>query len=283
MSLPEFNHLEAFDVSVENAIAHIQLKRGKALNTMNSAFWRDLPEVVRALDNSGEVRVIVLSSTGKHFTAGMDLEVFANLGGQADAEEGRRAEALRRLVLKLQDAFNVLEQARMPVLSAIQGGCIGGGVDMVCATDARYCTEDTFFVVKETQLGIVADLGTLQRLPRLIPDGLARELAYTSRKMSAQEALQAGLVNAVFPDQAAMLEAVMATAQSIAANSPLTVAGTKAMFNYGRDHGVSDSLQYMATWQAGMFRTTDLFESMQAGAEKRDAEYLPLESLEIKL
>ena len=283
MSLPEFNHLEACDVSVENAIAHIQLKRGKALNTMNSAFWRELPEVVRALDNSGEVRVIVLSSTGKHFTAGMDLEVFANLGGQAEAEEGRRAEALRRLVLKLQDAFNVLEQARMPVLSAIQGGCIGGGVDMVCATDARYCTEDTFFVVKETQLGIVADLGTLQRLPRLIPDGLARELAYTSRKMSAQEALQAGLVNAVFPDQAAMLESVMATAQSIAANSPLTVAGTKAMFNYGRDHGVSDSLQYMATWQAGMFRTTDLFESMRAGAEKRDAEYLPLESLEIKL
>ena len=218
MSLPEFNHLEACDVSVENAIAHIQLKRGKALNTMNSAFWRELPEVVRALDNSGEVRVIVLSSTGKHFTAGMDLEVFANLGGQAEAEEGRRAEALRRLVLKLQDAFNVLEQARMPVLSAIQGGCIGGGVDMVCATDARYCTEDTFFVVKETQLGIVADLGTLQRLPRLIPDGLARELAYTSRKMSAQEALQAGLVNAVFPDQAAMLESVMATAQSIAAN-----------------------------------------------------------------
>lgn len=283
MNLPELQNLQAFTVSVENYVAHLQLKRPDEFNSMNSAFWTELPSIVRALDNSAEVRVIVLSSTGKHFTAGMDLSVFANIGGRFEAEEARRAEALRRLVLELQDCFNVLEQARMPVLSAVQGGCIGGGVDMICASDSRYCTEDSFFVVKETQLGIVADLGTLQRLPKLIPEGLARELAYTSRKMLAQEALTAGFVNAVYSDQASMLEAVMAIARTIAANSPLTISGTKAMFNYARDHGVSDSLNYMATWQAGMFRTADLQEAMAAAGEKREAKFQPLEKLEIDI
>ena len=283
MNLPELQNLQAFEVSVESYVAHLQLKRPDQFNSMNSAFWTELPSIVRALDNSTEVRVIVLSSTGKHFTAGMDLGVFANIGGRFEAEEARRAEALRRLVLELQDSFNVLEQARMPVLSAVQGGRIGGGVDMICASDNRYCTEDSFFVVKETQLGIVADLGTLQRLPKLIPEGLARELAYTSRKMLAQEALTAGFVNAVYPDQASMLEAVMAIARTIAANSPLTVSGTKTMFNYSRDHGVSDSLNYMATWQAGMFRTADLQEAMTAAGEKREAKFLPLEKLDIDI
>jgi enoyl-CoA hydratase len=283
VNLPELQNLQAFEVSVENYVAHLQLKRPDEFNSMNSAFWTELPSIVRALDNSTEVRVIVLSSTGKHFTAGMDLGVFANIGGRFEAEEARRAEALRRLVLELQDSFNVLEQARMPVLSAVQGGCIGGGVDMICASDSRYCTEDSFFVVKETQLGIVADLGTLQRLPKLIPEGLARELAYTSRKMLAQEALTAGFVNAVYPDQASMLEAVMAIARTIAANSPLTVSGTKTMFNYSLDHGVSDSLNYMATWQAGMFRTADLQEAMTAAGEKREAKFLPLEKLDIDI
>lgn len=283
MNIPELAQLEAFEVTCDNSIAHITLKRPDEYNSMNKAFWAELPMIVRALDNTAEVRAIVLSSTGKHFTAGMDLGVFAGMAQGEQVEDARAAEALRRLVLHLQDSFNALEQVRIPILSAVQGACIGGGVDMICATDSRYCTEDSYFVVKETQLGIVADLGTLQRLPKLIPEGLARELAYTSRKFTAKEALQAGFVNAVFPDQASMLEAVMGVAQSITANSPLTVAGTKHVLNYSRDHSVSDALEYMATWQAGMFRPTDLQEAMMAGAEKRDAQFQPLETLNIEL
>lgn len=283
MKLPELENLEAFSVSIENHIAHLTMIRPDAYNTMNSAFWQELPKIVRAIDNSAAARVIVLSSTGKHFTAGMDLSVFSGLSNRFEVEEARSAEALRRWVKQLQHTFNVLEQARMPVLSAVQGGCIGGGVDMICAGDIRYCTEDSFFVVKETQLGIVADLGTLQRLPKIIPEGLARELAYTSRKLSAQEALTAGLVNAVYADQQSMLTAVMGIATAIAANSPLTVAGSKVMFNYGRNHGVDEGLDYMATWQAGMFRLADLQEAMSAVAQKRDADYLPLEPMDFEL
>lgn len=283
MKLPELENLEAFSVSIENHIAHLTMIRPDAYNTMNSAFWQELPKIVRAIDNSAAARVIVLSSTGKHFTAGMDLSVFSGLSNRFEVEEARSAEALRRWVKQLQHTFNVLEQARMPVLSAVQGGCIGGGVDMICAGDIRYCTEDSFFVVKETQLGIVADLGTLQRLPKIIPEGLARELAYTSRKLSAQEALTAGLVNAVYADQQSMLTEVMGIATAIAANSPLTVAGSKTMFNYGRNHGVDEGLDYMATWQAGMFRLADLQEAMSAVAQKRDADYLPLEPMDFEL
>ncbi|MFB1002073.1 MAG: enoyl-CoA hydratase-related protein, partial [Pseudomonadales bacterium] len=189
MTLPEFDNLKAFNVSIENNIAHLQLKRAEQFNSMNSDFWEELPRIVKAIDHASAARVIVLSSTGKHFTAGMDLDVFAHLGQRFDLEPGRCAEALRRWVIQLQDILNVLEECRMPVLSAVQGGCIGGGIDMIAATDCRYCTADSFFVVKETQLGILADLGTLQRLPKLIPEGLARELVYTSRKMLADEAL----------------------------------------------------------------------------------------------
>ena len=183
-------------------------------------------------------------------------------------------------VLELQDAFNTLENARMPVLVAIQGACIGGGVDMVCAADSRYCTADAFFVVKETALAMTADLGTLQRLPHLIPQGLARELAYTSRKFKANEALKTGFVNQVFETQQEMLDEVMAIAGQIARQSPMAVAGTKEMINYSRDHGVAESLRYMATWQAGMFSSSDLQQAMQAQMEKRDAAFEGLQPLE---
>ena len=283
MTLPEFDNLNAFNVSIENNIAHLQLKRAEQFNSMNSDFWEELPRIVKAIDHASAARVIVLSSTGKHFTAGMDLDVFAHLGERFDLEPGRCAEALRRWIIKLQDTLSVLEQCRMPVLSAVQGGCIGGGIDMIAATDCRYCTADSFFVVKETQLGILADLGTLQRLPKLIPEGLARELVYTSRKMLADEALSAGFVNAVYPDQESLLDAVMAVAKAIAANSPLVVAGTKEMLTYGRNHGVDDGLNYTATWQGGMFRMADLSEAMTATHERRDGDYASLESLDFKI
>jgi len=183
------------DISVTDHIAHVKLNRPDALNAMNTDFWQELPAAIRKIDQEAEARVIVISSTGKHFSAGMDLAVFTS--GNAipmSGDPSRMAENLRRAVLELQEAFNVLENARIPVLTAIHGGCIGGAVDMICASDSRYCTEDAFFTIKETQLGMTADLGTLQRLPHLVPHGIVRELAYTGRKFDAQEAKDIGLM-----------------------------------------------------------------------------------------
>jgi enoyl-CoA hydratase len=241
--------------------------------SMNPAFWHELPNAVRSIDQHSAARVIVISSLGKHFSAGMDLSVFTQMGKDFGGEPARRGEKFRRSVLELQDSFNALEQVRMPVLVAIQGGAIGGAVDMICACDSRYCTEDAFFTIKETEIGMTADVGTLQRLPHLIPQGLVRELAYTGRNWGAQEALAQGFVNQVFADQEAMLKAVMKIASKIAMHSPMAVAGCKEMINYTRDHSVADSLNYMATWQSGMFQMPDIQEAMTAQQQKRMPEY----------
>lgn len=268
---------QTFSLSVDDRIAHLQLNRPEAYNSLNRAFWHEFPEAVRALDVAAEARVLVISSNGKHFSAGMDLEVFSKPDPELfNGEAGRRAEAMRRLVTQLQACFNVLEEIRMPVLTAVQGGCIGGALDLVCASDTRYCTEEAFFVVKETELGMTADLGTLQRLPLLIPPGLARELAYTARKFPAHEALASGLVNQVFPDPSTMLDTVMDIARQIASRSPLAVAGCKQMINYSRDHSMADSLEYMATWQAGMFQPTDMMQTFAAKMSGEMPKFEPL-------
>lgn len=263
-----------FNLSIEKHIAHIQLNRPEQLNSMVPAFWRELPQAVAEIDRGAAARVIVISSTGKHFSAGMDLAVFANGGLEAEAELGRKQEALRHLVIELQETFSSMENSRIPVLIAIQGGAIGGAVDMATAADCRYITEDGFFTVYETKIGMTADVGTLQRLPKLIPEGLARELAYTGRRMYADEALRCGLVNKVFADQEAMISGVMEIAKEIAENSPLAVSGCKEMINYTRDHSTADSLRYMSIWQTGMFQPqTDMMEAFTAKAEKRPGNF----------
>ena len=270
-ALPEYR---SFDVAVENHIAHVQFSRPESMNSMNKDFWLELPRCLRDIETGTDARVVVISSTGKHFSAGMDLSVFSDADAVPMAgDPGRMAENLRRVVLQLQDCLSVLEQVRMPVLVALQGGCVGGALDLVCAADSRYCSQDAFFTIKETSLGMTADVGTLQRLPKLMPQGLVRELAYTGRNFSAWEAAEQGLVNRVYDDAESMLAGVMEIAKEIAGNSPLAVLGCKEMLNYSRDHSVEDSLKYMATWQAGMFRHDDMMLSFQAKANKQQAEY----------
>ncbi|MCG7201232.1 crotonase/enoyl-CoA hydratase family protein [Marinobacter pelagius] len=265
---------QSFSVDVSHYIAHVQFKRPDELNTMNKAFWLELPQCMREIEANSDARVIVISSTGKHFSAGMDLGVFSDPKSvPMSGDPGRMAENLRRVVMQLQDTLTSLEKVRLPVLAAVHGGCIGGALDLVCAADSRYCTEDAYFTIKETELGMTADVGTLQRLPKLIPEGVVRELAYTGRKFDAQEAHRLGFVNTVFESHEAMVEGVMEIAARIAANSPLAVTGCKEMINYSRDHSVEDSLKYMATWQAGMFRPTDMMKSFQAKAQKQSPDY----------
>ena len=278
-----------FDVEIADNIAHLTLKRGDELNTMVPEFWRELPEIIRYIDANAKARAIVISSTGKHFSAGMDLSVFTSggsVGTSAAAspqERGRVRANLRTSLIDLQETFSLLERARMPVLIAIQGGCVGGAVDMASACDCRYATEDAFFVIQEINLGMTADLGTFPRLCHLMPEGMVRELAYGGRRLPAQRALELGLVNAIFPARDAMLAHVMSVAKDIAEKSPLAVHGSKVMINYARDHATADTLDYLSTWQAGMYNPeTDMRESFMAKQERRApqfADLLPLKKV----
>ncbi|MEZ5309046.1 MAG: crotonase/enoyl-CoA hydratase family protein [Microthrixaceae bacterium] len=267
---------ECFDVTISDKVAHIQLKRPDVYNSMIPSFWNDLPRIVDEIDAQATARAIVVSSTGKHFTSGMDLSVFTGgsvaTGGGA-TEMGRQRSALWMLVQKLQDSFSCFENARMPVLAAIQGGCIGGGIDMVTAADMRYCSKEAFFCIQEINIGMTADVGTLQRLPKLIPEGVAREMAYTGDRLPAQRALEIGLVNQVFSDHDSLVSGVLDIAGRIAKRSPLAIWGTKEMINYGRDHSVADGLRHIAGWQTGMFQPADMLEEFTAKGEKRDPDF----------
>jgi enoyl-CoA hydratase len=265
-----------FEVDLVGKVARIEMKRPEAFNSMVPEFWTELPAIIEEFDDGGEARAIVISSTGKHFTAGMDLAVFGS-GGESGAagktEMGRLRAQLRRNILHLQESFNCIDRARMPVLAAIQGGCIGGGVDLISACDMRYCTRDAFFCIQEINIGMTADVGTFPRLPHILPQGLVRELAYTGRRLQADEARTAGLVNNVYDDHEALLAGVMDVAEEIAARSPLAVWGSKEMLNYARDHTIADGLDYIATWQTGMFQPSDMAEAFTAKREKREANF----------
>ena len=270
---------ECFRVEVIDKVGLVTMIRPGKANSMIPSFWTELPAIVDELSNAGNVRAMVLAAEGKNFCSGMDLEVFGSndtVGGSGATTKGhrsRRNERFRSTALKLQDTFTAMERARMPVLSAIQGACVGGGIDMVSATDMRYTTENAWFSIHEINIGMTADVGTLQRMPKLVPEGIVRELAYTGRRWTAQEAKAAGFVNEVYPDHETLLDAVMNVAGEIASKSPMAVWGTKQTMHYTRDHSVADGLEFIANWNAGMFDTDDMAEAFTASIEKRSAEF----------
>lgn len=259
-----------FTLEIADHIAHIRFNRPDKANSMTMEFWKELPEAIDRISNDAEARVIVISSEGKHFTSGMDVSVF--MSGALDADGPNThvsAEAFRYKIKALQQSFSCLERARQPVLAAIQGGAIGAGVDLVTACDCRYASEDAFFAVQETAIGMTADVGTFPRLVRLIPEGWARQMAYTAERLPAAKAKEIGLVNEMFETHEALLDGVMAIARKIAAHSPLAVSGCKTMANYARDHSTADALDYVSVWNAAMLRPDDIKEAFIARGEKR--------------
>lgn len=264
----------AFSVELADNIAHVQINRPEKINAMNAAFWSEIIEIFQWIDDTDEARVVVLSGNGKHFSSGIDLMMLAGVANELGKDVGRNARLLRRKILNLQASFNAVDNCRKPVLAAIQGYCLGGAIDLISACDMRYAAEDAQFSIKEIDIGMAADVGTLQRLPRIIGDGMLRELAYTGRTFGAEEARSMGLVNRVYSDKDTLLEGVFGIARDIAAKSPIAVTGTKEMISYMRDHRIDDGLEYVATWNAAMLQSTDLRVAMAAHMSKQKPEFL---------
>ncbi len=270
--------LTCFSLTTNNHVAHLVLNKPEAMNTMHPTFWRELDAVLTHLHHDGAARALFISSTGKHFSAGMALETFAGAIQMDDnSPEGRAA--IFDMLGDMQATFTKLETLRIPVIAAIQGGCIGGAVDMVTACCIRYATPQSFFCIQEINIGMVADVGTLQRLPKLIPLAVVKELAYTGRRLSADRALQYGLVNAIFDTEEAMLAAALQCAAEIASKPPVAIWGTKQAIHYARDHSVDDALKQMGWLQGAIWSNRHVMESVKAMKTKGAGDFPALQPL----
>ena len=268
---------KSFKVGISDHVANLILSRPDELNTMSRDFWVELGDVLEEINKNSEVRVVVMSSTGKHFCAGMDLSAFSNgvdnIPDEKKPDHARIGEAVYRVAKELQGYITSLEKIRVPVIAAIHGGCNGGAVDLVTACDIRLASKDAFFCIQEINIGMAADVGTLQRLPKIIPDSKMREMAYTGRRMYADEAKETGLVSDTYESQEEMLAAANELAKVIASKSPVAIYGLKAVMNYSRDHSVSEGLEYNALWSGAMLSQKDMTEAITANMEKRDASF----------
>lgn len=267
------NEYKAFRVELADKVAQVVIDRPEKINAMNADFWAEIIDVFRWVDDTDEVRVVVLSGAGPHFSSGIDLQLLAQVGAQLGKDVGRNAERLRRKILSLQASFNAVDHCRKPVIAAIQGYCLGGAIDLISACDMRYCSADARFSIKEIDMGMAADVGTLQRLPRIIGDGMMRELAYTGRTLDGAEAQAIGLVNRVYENPEALMEGVNELARQIAEKSPLAIRGTKEMIRYMRDHRVDDGLEYIATWNAAMLQAADLRVAVAAHMARQKPDF----------
>jgi enoyl-CoA hydratase/carnithine racemase len=248
---------ECFEVSLDGGVAHLKLSRPERRNAMTAAFWKELPEIVRGLD----AKVLVLSSSGPHFCAGLDVSLFAS-SFETNSLEGRQA--FRRKLEELQASLNSLAEARFPVIAAVQGGCIGGGVDMASACCLRYATRDAYFVIQEINIGMMADVGTFNRMPKQLPEAVVRELGYTGDRLPAERAERLGFVNGLFDDHEQLVAGALEVARRIAAKAPVAIAATKQMISYTRDHSVAESFAYLNALQPGIFSIEDIRRALAA-------------------
>lgn len=263
----------SFTLEIADHIALITLNNPKKVNALGEGFWQEWGQLFQNITQDPDVRVAVVASTGKHFTAGIDLGFLQSLMPDPEADPARAMDQMRHKIKQLQSCFVAMDHCRVPVLAAVQGGCFGAGVDLVSACDIRYASQDAFFIIQEINIGMVADVGTLQRMPRQIPDGLMRELAYTGRKFKADEAQAAGYVTYVAETPEALLTHVMDVARQIVEKSPLAVSGSKEMLNHTRDHTLADGLEYIASWNAGMLSMQDVIKGATAALTKSQAEF----------
>ena len=267
---------EFFALTEQDGIAHLQLNRPERLNTLAPPFFPALRDAVRALDDAGATRVLLISSTGRHFCAGMALDVFGSGDALLATATPRARLVFQESLRQLMDCFTALDEARFAVICAIQGGCVGGALDLATACDIRVCSADAFFTVQEIAIGMAADLGVLQRLPKLVPAGVAREMAYTGERLGAERALAVGLVNAVLPDAGTLLDHAIALARKIAAKSPLAIAGSKLALNHARDHATDAALEQMTLLQSAIFDQDEMAVAIEAWKAKRSATFDPL-------
>ncbi|MGD9531074.1 crotonase/enoyl-CoA hydratase family protein [Pseudonocardia sp.] len=269
---------EFVDVTVDSGVAHVRLDRPKAANALHGPLWSELHGVLRAVDAEPSARVVVISGNGRHFCGGIDVASLAELLAGRDEHRdrhcaGRARERLWRSIRELQEVFTAVERCRTPVIAAVHGACIGAGLDLAVACDLRYASADASFVLKEIDLGLAADVGVLQRLPRIVGEGVARELAYTGRPVDGREAAALRLANGVFDTPDELAAGVAEVAAALAAKSPLALRGTKHAITYARDHSVADGLEQIATWNAAMLPSADLDEAVAAFRERRAPTY----------
>jgi enoyl-CoA hydratase len=266
--------LETIEISAAAGVAEVRLNRPDKANALNLTGWLDIRRAFEWVDAEPAVRVAVLSGNGKHFCSGIDIGMLAGIADQVDDDcEGRKREKLRRVILDLQDTLTSLERCRKPVIAAIQGACVGGAIDLICAADVRMASADARFSIKEIDMGMTADVGTLQRMPKLMPPGIVRELAFTGRDFSAEEAARWGFVNRVCVDRDALLNEARALATTVAAKSPLAMRGIKEQLNFARDHSVAEGLNYIATWNAAMLMSSDLNEAVMSAMQGKTAKF----------
>ena len=270
--------LPSFEITRDGPIAHLRLTRPEASNAMDMDFWRRFGPEVRALDASGEVRALVISGEGRNFCAGMDISIFSG-GAILNADTASDRQAFHQTVRELQETLTTLERVRFPVIAAIQGACVGGGLDLISACDIRLATGDAYFRIEEINIGMVADIGSLQRLPTVLPQGVVRELAYLGNTLTADRAERLGFVNAVLPDAETLVGAALEMAKRIASKAPLAVSGSKAALNHARDHTVAESLEWMAVMQGSLWSPADVMAAIQARIARAQGEFAPLSPL----
>jgi len=278
-SLADYKY-ETLNVSSPNEYVYqVEINRPEKLNAMNRAFWREMVECFNQIDGDKDCRAIVVTGSGRLFTAGIDIQDLAGvLMGNDEEDVGRKAfNLIKGTIPQFQESFTSIEKCTKPVIAAVHNACIGGGIDLITACDIRYCTSDAWFQVKEVDVGLAADVGTLQRLPKVVGnDSLVRELCYTARKMYAQEALQFGLVSRIFENKEDMVKSAIELATDISSKSPVAVQGTKVNLVYSRDHSVREGLEYVAQWNMSMLQSEDLIKAAMASMQKQKAKFSKL-------